>query len=109
MKKIFSNFTFSVFKYKDIEIIKKIIEELFKERIDSKKAYITVNEFEIDNYIDSFKGNTLYDVFSFWKTSQYPEFVFFTSNSGDGRFTLCNIIQSDSSSFCENIFKISSI
>ena len=92
MKKIFSNFTFSVFKYKDIEIIKKIIEELFKERIDSKKAYITVNEFKIDNYIDSFKGNTLYDVFSFWKTSQYPEFVFFTSNSGDGRFTLCNII-----------------
>ena len=68
MKKIFSNFTFSVFKYKDIEIIKKIIEELFKERIDSKKAYITVNEFKIDNYIDSFKGNTLYDVFSFLKT-----------------------------------------
>lgn len=73
-------------------MIKKIIEELFKERIDNKKAYISINEFEINNYIDSFRENTLCDVFSFWKVSQYPDFVFFTSNSGDGRFTLCNIV-----------------
>lgn len=92
MKQILSNFTFSVFKIRDIEIIKKLVEELFNEKIDNKNAYITVNDFEINNYIDSFKGNTLRDVFSFWKTPNYPDFVFFTSNSGDGRFTLCNII-----------------
>ena len=92
MKQILSNFTFSVFKYSDIENIKQLIEELFKERIDNRKASISINDFEINNYIDSFKGSTLYDEFSFWKTSNYPDFVFFTSNSGDGRFTLCNII-----------------
>ena len=83
---------FEVFKHNDIEIVKQLIEELFKERINKRKASITINDFEIDNYIDSFKGNTQCDMFSLWKTSNYPNFVFFTSNSGDGRFTLCNII-----------------
>lgn len=92
MKQIFSNFVFSIFKYNDIDNIRNIVMEIFKEKINKNMAYLTINDFNIDNYIDSFEGNTLNDVFSFWKTSNYPDFVFFTSNSGDGRYTLCNVI-----------------
>ncbi len=92
MKQILSNFVFSVFKYNKIEDIKSLIKELFDEKIISHKAILNEGEFNINDYIDSFSGNPYYDMFSLWKTSNYPDYVFFTSNSGDGRFTLCNFI-----------------
>ena len=92
MKQVLSNFVFSVFKHNNIEDIKSLVKEFFDEKIVTNKATIKENVFDIDDYIDSFSGNTNYELFSFWKTSNYPDLVFFTSNSGDGRFTLCNAI-----------------
>lgn len=92
MKQVLSNFVFSVFKHNNIEDIKSLVKEFFDEKIVTNKATIKEDVFDIDDYIDSFSGNTNYELFSFWKTSNYPDLVFFTSNFGDGRFTLCNAI-----------------
>ena len=92
MKQVLSNFVFSVFKHDNMEDIKSLVKEFFGNKIAINKATIIEDAFDINDYIDSFRGNTNNELFSFWKTSEYPDFIFFTSNYGDGRFTLCNVI-----------------
>lgn len=88
----FSNFSFAIFFYNDIHKIADIIVGLFKEELSEEKAYIREGNFNITNYIDSFFVQCNKDMFSFWTKSDYPQWVFFTSNSTDGRYTLCNAI-----------------
>ena len=47
----------------------------------------------ISEFIDPSYGGKHDDVFCCWQVSHYPNKIFFISNSGDGRITLCNVLR----------------
>ena len=88
----YSLFSFAVFYFEDIAKFKNTIKSIFHKDFMEKKAELFSQEaFHVEHYYNP-KGATQSDVFSFWKIKSNPDKIFFSSNSLDGRFTLCNVL-----------------
>lgn len=92
MKTDFNDFSFTVFIGGNLSDFKDIINNIYKDEIKNDKFLIKEDYFSIQDYIDSIPEKSKPRRFSFWKSSQHPSMIFFSSNSSDGCFTLCNVI-----------------
>lgn len=83
-------FVFTVFEIESLQTIKEVIEERYKERFNMEKAEFVQEPFNLKNFYNPSSSASKDDVFVFWKEKKYENRILFTSNSSDGRFTLCN-------------------
>lgn len=92
MKTDFNDFSFTVFVGGNLSDFKDIINSIYKDEITNDKFFIKDDYFSIQDYIDKLPEKNESRKFSFWKSSQYPSMIFFSSNSSDGNITLCNVL-----------------
>ena len=73
--------------------MKEAVREVFIQDFQKGKANFIKTPFIISEFIDPSYGGKHDDVFCCWQVSHYPNKIFFISNSGDGRITLCNVLR----------------
>ena len=92
MTNLFNFFSFSVFDYGDITSLVNVVRDVCSKHFESGRAIISSEKVVVQNYFDPPAGGNHDDIFSFWKIDSAPDKVFFSSNSTDGRYTLCNVL-----------------
>jgi len=84
---------FSFFEIDSLTAMKEAVREVFIQDFQKRKANFIKTPFIISEFIDPSYGGKHDDVFCCWQVSHYPNKIFFISNSGDGRITLCNVLR----------------
>lgn len=88
----FDSFSFTIFETESLPEVKTTIEKIFKEKFELGKALFTQDAFDLENFYNPSVSGCIDDFFTFWEEPKYKNRVFFTSNSADGRITLCNCV-----------------
>ena len=89
----FKYIIFSIFDISDFNKVTDVVKLIFKRELEKGKAYIYPICPVIEEYINPQSGGSHFPKFSCWQVSHYPNKIFFISNSGDGRITLCNVLR----------------
>lgn len=85
-------FSFSVFDYSDITSFAETVKAIFRHDINNGRAKLNAGSCLVKDYFNPPCGGNHDDIFSFWKIKSDPNHIFFSSNSEDGRLTLCNVL-----------------
>jgi hypothetical protein len=93
MENNFNFINFSFFEIDSLTAMKEAVREVFIQDFQKGKANFIKTPFIISEFIDPSYGGKHDDVFCCWQVSHYPNKIFFISNSGDGRITLCNVLR----------------
>lgn len=93
MENNFNFINFSFFEIDSLTTMKEAVIEVFIQDFQKGKANFIKTPFIISEFIDPSYGGKHDDVFCCWQVSHYPNKIFFISNSGDGRITLCNVLR----------------
>lgn len=88
----FEFFSFTVFETDSLQKVKTMIEKIFKEKFVLGKAMFVKDTFDLSVFFNPCVSGCKEDFFIFWKDSKYENRILFTSNSADGRITLCNCL-----------------
>lgn len=88
----FSQLAFSVFQVETLAAVKDAVRDIFCADFGGGTATFSDRAFSIREFCHPHVGGAHDDVFCCWQTLQYPDKVFFVSNSADGRQTLCRVL-----------------
>lgn len=87
-----NRFSMTIFDYDDFSLFSEVIEDICKNEINSLKAVISNEYFNVETYVNRVTIG-LPQRFTCWTSSNYPAKIFFMSNLDDGWFTMVNCIQ----------------
>lgn len=92
MSNNFDFFSLSIFTYSEMPIFLQAVKDTFFSDFAAGRAILFADKLQVEKYYSPEVGGNHDDCFSFWKTLKYPNKIFLSSNSADGRFTLCNVL-----------------
>ena len=88
----FEFFSLAIFFTREMPVFLQTVKDTFCSDFATGRAILYADELNVEKYFTPEVGGNHDDFFSFWQTRNYPDLIFFTSNSTDGRYTLCNVL-----------------